>query len=243
MEKSNRKIKRPTTLAIDIGGSIIKMIIMDAKTKPLTPYLRMSTPRPATVAAIFKLLKQMIDHFHLPYDRVSAGFPGVVKQGIIKTAVNMHPSWVNLHFQQKLAELTHHKVRVANDADVQGYGDIKGKGVELVITLGTGVGSALFLDGKLLPNLELGHHPFKDNATYEALLGKAALEKWGKRKWQAHLKAAITLWQKTFNCDQLYLGGGFAHEIKFKLPTGVFLSDNINGVLGGIKLWEPSSSS
>jgi polyphosphate glucokinase len=134
--------------------------------------------------------------------------------------------------------MTSHPARVANDADVQGFGDISGKGVELVITLGTGLGSALFLNGKLVPNLELAHHPFRNNQTYEALLGKVALQKNGVAKWRANLKRAILLWQQTFNYDILYLGGGYAKKINFKLPNYVKISDNIEGILGGIKLWE-----
>jgi polyphosphate glucokinase len=115
---------------------------------------------------------------------------------------------------------------------------VSGKGVELVITLGTGVGSALFLNGKLVPNLELGHHPFYDNQTYEDLLGKAALQKQGVVKWRANLKRAISLWRQTFNYNKLYLGGGYAQKIRFKLPHSVTISNNIEGILGGIKLWE-----
>lgn len=228
----------PNTLAIDIGGSAIKAMIIDATAKPLTPYLRHATPRPATVKAVCALLKQLITQLAMPFERVSAGFPGVVKKGVVLTAVNMHPSWLGFNFQKALEVLTERKARVGNDADIQGYGDVSGEGVELVITLGTGVGSALFLDGKLVPNLELGHHPFKNNHTYEALLGKAALQKHGLNRWRKHLQQAIALWMQTFNCDKLYLGGGHAQLIHARLPAAVIISDNVEGVLGGIKLWE-----
>lgn len=233
-----KREKTPTTLAIDIGGTAIKLMVIDAKGAPLTEYLIEKTPQPATVKAVCHLLLQMIARLALPFDRISAGFPGVIKNGIIFTAVNMHPSWIGINFERELQRLTRRKARVANDADVQGYGTVSGHGVELVITLGTGLGSALFLDGKLIPNLELGHHPFSDNQTYEQKLGKAALERDGLQIWQANLKKAIPLWLQTFNCDRLYLGGGFAHKINFELPSGVILSNNVEGVLGGLKLWE-----
>lgn len=226
------------TLSIDIGGTSIKMMVLDSKGLPLTNYLHELTPHPATKDSVCLLIETMIQQLKIPFDRVSAGFPGVVQHGIIMNAANMDPSWIGFPFQNELVRLTRHPALVANDADIQGLGDVSGNGVELVITLGTGVGSALFLNGHLVPNLELGHHPFQDNLTYESLLGIAGLKKYGIIKWRADLKKAIILWQQTFNCDQLYLGGGNAHQINFKLPELVKISDNIEGILGGIKLWE-----
>lgn len=236
--KKTKKTKSPTTLSIDIGGTAIKMMVLNSKGSPLTKYIRKSTPKPATVSAVCQLIGKMIQALNVKFDRVSSGFPGVVQHGVIMTAVNMDASWIGFDFQKELQSITGVAARVANDADVQGLGDVSGHGVELVITLGTGVGSALFLNGQLVPNLELGHHPFQNNKTYEDCLGKAALQKHGLHKWRKNLKAAITLWQQTFNYEKLYLGGGNAHKINFKLPASVKISDNIEGVLGGIKLWE-----
>ena len=227
-----------STLAIDIGGTAIKMMVIDAKGLPLTKYMRELTPHHATVNAVCRLIDNMIQRIPVQFDRVSAGFPGVVQNGIIGTAHHLHPSWIGINFQKKLQDITGKPARIANDADVQGFGDVSGNGVELVITLGTGVGSALFLNGKLVPNLELGHHPFHDNLTYEDWLGKAALQKHGVKRWRENLKKAILLWQQTFNYDKLYLGGGYAHKINFKLPPSAKISDNIEGILGGIKLWQ-----
>ena len=98
-------------------------------------------------------------------------------------------------------------MRVANDASVQGYGAVKGDGVELLLTLGTGMGSALFTDGKLCPGLELGHHPWRKK-TYEDYLGRRGLDKYGKKQWNKRLKEAIAQTEATFNWDHLYLGGG-----------------------------------
>jgi polyphosphate glucokinase len=214
------------------------MMALDSKGAPLTEYVRALTPNPASVKAVCHLICEMIKSLDVKFERVSAGFPGVIRNGVIMTAVNMHSSWLGIAFQKKLQRMTGLPTRVANDADIQGLGDVSGNGVELVITLGTGVGSALFLNGKLVPNLELGHHPFRDNLTYEDLLGKAALEKLGVVKWRKNLKAAILLWQHIFNYDKLYIGGGNARKIHFKLPKSVKISDNIEGVLGGFKLWE-----
>jgi len=109
--------------------------------------------------------------------------------------------------------------------------------VESVLTLGTGVGSALFTQGHLVPNLELGHHPFRKNATYEECLGHSALKRHGVRKWNQRLEKALAQWQKLFHYDHLYLGGGNAKHISFDLPPQVKTVPNVAGLLGGIALW------
>ncbi|MBV8884791.1 MAG: ROK family protein, partial [Chroococcidiopsidaceae cyanobacterium CP_BM_RX_35] len=161
------------TLAVDIGGSGIKVMVLDQGGHPQTERSRVETPRPAhpdaVIAAIVELVAGQGD-----FDRVTVGFPGVVHNGITKTAVNLSPDWVGFDLATKLFHLLGKPVRIANDADIQGFAAISGHGVELVITLGTGFGSALFLDGKLLPNLELGHHNFRLGKTYEQQLGRAA---------------------------------------------------------------------
>src|SRR2546427_382933 len=130
----------------------------------------------------------------------------------------------------------HQGRHVDHDADVQGYGVISGEGVELVITLGTGFGSGLFVDGKLVPNLEIGHHPFQKGKTYEDLLGDAALKKVGKRKWNKRVVRAIQTLERTFNYDRLYVGGGNAARITVKLPSNVKIVSNVAGLLGRLAL-------
>src|SRR2546425_10303233 len=170
------------TLAIDIGGTGIKALILSATGKPLTERARVKTPGPATPAAVMNTIVELAKA-HGSFDRVSVGFPGVVRRGITLNAPNLNGKWGGFHLADALTNKLGVPVRVANDADVQGYGVISGEGVELVITLGTGFGSGLFVDGKLVPNLEIGHHPFQKGKTYEDLLSDAALKKVGKRKW------------------------------------------------------------
>ena len=128
-------------------------------------------------------------------------------------------------------------MRVANDADVQGHGAVSGKGLEMMITLGTGIGSALFVNGVLVPNLELGHHPFRRGRTYEQMLGRAALDSVGKKRWNRRLAAALDIWEHIFNYDRLYLGGGNTKRITFQLPANVRIAPNREGLLGGVELW------
>lgn len=229
--------KTPITLAIDIGGTGIKMMTLDTNAKAITERTKLPTPRPATPEAMLETMASLLKD-HEPYDRVSVGFPGVIKEGIVITAPNLDKAWEGVHIVKSIEKVTKKPTRVANDADVQGLGNIQGKGVELAITLGTGMGSALFVDGKLVPNLELGHHPLTRKKTYEDYLGVKALEKEGHKEWQERVKEAIGIMSQIFNFDHLYIGGGNSKKIKFKLPKHVKITENIAGLIGGIRLWE-----
>ena len=232
MNEFNKSLR---TLAVDIGGSGIKVMVLDTEGNPLSDRERLKTPQPAkpeeVIDTILTLAKSQ------EFDRASVGFPGVVQNGLIKTAVNLDKDWLNYDLATSLTQLLLKPVKVANDADIQGFGAIKGKGVELVITLGTGFGSALFVDGKLVPNLEMGHHPFRKGETYEEQLGRAALEKEGKKKWNSRLEKAIATLDHLFNYDALYIGGGETKNIKFDLSKNTTVVPNVSGLLGGIKLW------
>jgi polyphosphate glucokinase len=223
------------TLAVDIGGSGIKVMVLDAEGNPLSDRQRLKTPNPAKPQAVIDTILTLAKEQE--YDRVSVGFPGVVQSGVIKTAVNLHDDWLQYDLATSLNKLLSKPVKVANDADIQGLGAISGNGVELVITLGTGFGSALFVEGKLVPNLEMGHHPFRKRETYEQQLGRAALEKHGGKKWNVRLETAIANLDHLFNYDTLYIGGGETKQIKFNLPANVKIIPNVTGLLGGIKLW------
>ncbi len=232
----SKKRNDETTLAIDIGGTGIKALLLDADGKPASERERALTPHPATPAAILKLLDVMKSKLG-NFDRVSVGFPGVVKRGATLTAHNLHERWVGFELEKVLLKRWKKPVRVANDAAVQGFAAIHGKGLELVITLGTGFGSSLFIDGTLVPGLELAHHPWRKNKTYEDDLGKKGFEKHGARKWNKLVEKAISQLQALFNYDHLYIGGGNAGHITFALPPHVTRVSNEDGLLGGAALW------
>jgi polyphosphate glucokinase len=227
----------PRTLTIDIGGTGLKIMVLDARGRPVNERARVATPQPATPASVLRALKTLIAS-QPRFDRVSVGFPGVVHDGVVKTAPNLAPSWHGHDLVKALRTATRKPVRVCNDADVQGLGDVAGVGVELVLTLGTGLGSALFVDGRLVPNLELGHHPFRNGRTYEDLVGKTALEKAGKKRWRKHVRAAVAQLEPIFNYRTIYLGGGNARLLKpADLPKNARITSNAAGLLGGIALW------
>lgn len=225
------------TLAVDIGGSGVKVMLLDAQGNALGERARLKTPSPATPKAILDAIATLATA-QPAFDRVSVGFPGVVRSGVIYTAVNLDDSWQRFDLASQLAQRLEKPVRVANDADIQGLGAISGQGVELVITLGTGFGTALFVNGKLVPNLELAHHRFRKKQTYEELLGRAALESDGTKKWNRRLKKAIASLEHLFNYDYLYIGGGETKRINFDLPKNVKIVPNVMGLLGGIALWK-----
>lgn len=227
----------PLTLSIDVGGSGVKMMVLDAEGNPITERLRRKTPDQPTPEAVLGEIVEMAAEIG-QYDRVSVGFPGVIIDGATQTAVNLHDDWAGFNLKLALEELLKKPVRVANDADVQGSAVVEGKGVELVLTLGTGIGSALFVDGKLVPNLELGHHSFERDKTYEQRMGDAELRKKGKDTWNERLQRAIEDLDRVFNYRVLYLGGGNAKKINFELPENVRIVPNVAGILGGIRLWD-----
>ncbi len=230
-----KNTKPIVTLAVDIGGTGLKMLCLNPEGKPITDRLRVLTPRPATpvrlLAALSKMRERMPD-----FDRVSVGFPGVVKQGVTMLAVNLDPKWVGYPLEAELQRRWKKPVRVANDAVVQGLGAIQGRGVEMIVTLGTGMGSALFVDGHVCP-LELGHHPWIKK-TYEDYLGRRGLKKYGVKKWNKLLRKAVAQTEATFNWDHLYLGGGNTKLVTLKFRPNVTIVSNMDGLLGGVTLWK-----
>ncbi len=215
-------------------------MLLNERGRPISERLRIDTPRPATPEAILATLNDLIKPLG-PFDRASVGFPGVVKRGATLTAHNLDPAWIGFDLERVLSRKWRKPVRVANDAAVQGYGAIHGKGVELVITLGTGLGSSLFTSGHLVPGLELAHHPWKKKKTYEEFLGKVGYDKFGRKKWNAYVEEALAAIEALFNYDFLYIGGGNASKIDFALPRSVTRIPNEDGLLGGVALWRDSS--
>lgn len=228
----------PVTLAIDVGGTRLKAALLDEQGRMITERVRVKTPKPCPPEVLVARVQDLIAE--LPaFDRVSVGFPGVVRRGCILTAVNLGNSlWVRFNLEEALQSALGRPVRVINDADMQGLAAITGQGVEMVITLGTGVGCGLFLDGRLAPHLEIGHIPFRKSQTFEEQLGNQALVEIGRRRWNRRLLKAIGWWRILTSFDRLYLGGGNAQEITFELPADVVIVPNELGLRGGIGLWK-----
>ena len=232
-------VPTPRTLAVDVGGTGIKALTLDPAGKPLNERTRLPTPKHATPKALIGVIRELAKAQD-GFERVSVGFPGVVKDGIIYTAVNLGKGWEGYDLRHALEEKLKRPVEIANDADIQGLGCTLGKGIELVITLGTGFGSVVFTNGTRI-HLELGHHPFHKGKTYEDELSERALKKKGRKRWNKMLAQAIDDLRRTFNFDRLYIGGGNSRLVDLKLPPDVKLVSNEDGLLGGIALWHEAT--
>lgn len=227
------------TLCIDIGGTGIKGIVLDPAGVPLTERARLPTPQPAVPDAVLAVIDELT-RSQGEYERVSVGFPGVVQEGTTHSAPNLeNTAWAGYPLADELQRRLGRPVRVANDADIQGLAVIQGHGLEMLITLGTGMGSAMYVDGRLVPNLELGHHPLRKGKTYEERVSNAERKRIGKRRWNKRVRQVIAQLEPIFNYRRLYIGGGNARHLDPEgLPPSVVVIDNLAGLLGGIRLWD-----
>lgn len=224
-------------LTIDIGGSGLKAAVVNRSGEMLEGRVRVKTPHPCLPDVLVDHLVELVAPL-TPFDCVAVGFPGVVRGGTIVTAPNLGTKALRgLPLADVLAERLGRPVRMANDAEVQGLAAIEGNGVEMVVTLGTGFGTALFEDGRPLPNLELGHHPFHKGKTYEQRLGTRALAKAGKKAWNRRLARAVRTLRRLVSFDRLYIGGGNARHVRGALDPDVQIVSNALGVKGGVGLW------
>jgi polyphosphate glucokinase len=239
------------TLAIDVGGTGLKAAVLDVEGQMVTERARIDTPYPCPPPVLVEslvALTEPLGDFH----RVSVGFPGLVREGRVievpslsrssyggKTSPDLAEQWNGFDLASALADAYSVPVKVANDADVQGCAVAQGLGFEFVMTLGTGVGTALFNDGRLLPHMELSHAPFRKGETFDIALGNANRKKVGNRAWIKLVQKAISDFDDFLYFDHLYLGGGNAkHLIGVPLGPKVQIVSNTAGITGGIRIWE-----
>ncbi len=248
----------PFTLAIDVGGTGLKASVLSKDGAMVADRVKVATTYPmppdgdnGLVAALTALVEPLPKA-----DRAACGFPGMVRSGHVLsaphfvttkgpgTAIDHHlvKAWSNFDLAAALTESLGMATKVANDADVQGAAVVAGKGLELVITLGTGFGTALFMDGNLLPHIELAHHPFRKDETYNEQLGERARKHVSDKRWNHRVREAIACLDHLFFFDHLYIGGGNARRIDRdelgSVLERITIVDNSAGILGGIKLWE-----
>jgi polyphosphate glucokinase len=163
----------------------------------------------------------------------------VVREGRVLTAPNLETkAWHGFPLADTLAEKLGAPARVENDATVQGLGVIAGRGLECVITLGTGMGFALFEDGRPAPHLELSQHPLRGRRTYDRYIGNAALRSVGRKRWNRRVQRAIDCIATLTGYDTLYIGGGNSKYVQLDLPATVQIVSNAAGITGGIRLWD-----
>lgn len=225
-------------LAIDIGGSHIKCTILNPKGEWQMEYKRVDTPKDAKPADVLSIITELVKGMP-EYEKVSVGFPGYVRKGIVYSAPNLgNLNWKNIALGQQISDTLKKPVRLVNDADQLGLGVVSGKGYEVAITLGTGFGTAFLIDGYLLPHIELAHHPIKKNIDYDDYLGEKALKEAGKAKWNKRMEKVLEILKTVFNYDRLYIGGGSSEKLTISLEDNIHIFTNKDGIKGGAKLWE-----
>lgn len=169
------------------------------------------------------------------YDVVSIGYPGVVLHGLpVSEPRNLGSGWVGFNFQHAFGC----PVKITNDAALQAMGSYKG-GRMLFLGLGTGLGTALILDGRL-EAMELAHLPYRKGRTYEEYVGEGGLERLGQKKWRRHVLAVIGLLRAAFEVDDVVVGGGNVKLLP-RLPRGVRRGRNANAFAGGVRLWQAAT--
>lgn len=221
--------KSSAILGIDIGGTGIKAALVDSTKGILHSRVeKLSTPKPATARSMLNIISKLIKAFdwHGP---IGCGYPGVVKNGVVYTAANLDSSWIGLDLASELKNFTTGSVNVLNDADAAGIAEMtfgagkprsrKGGGVVMLFTLGTGIGSALFVDGHLVPNTEFGHVEM-DGVDAEKLAATVAREQ-ENLSWEAWAKRVnryLQYMEMLFSPDCMIIGGGVSENPELFFP-------------------------
>jgi polyphosphate glucokinase len=247
--------EHPFTIAIDVGGTGLKADVLDEDGRPVAGRVRVSTTYPMSPELMVATLTTLVGKLP-PGDRISCGFPGMVRGGHVLSAPHfvttkgpgskldpdLVTAWSDFDLAGALAQSIGKPCRVANDADVQGAAVVKGDGFEAVITLGTGFGTAFFMNGNLMPHLEFAHLEFRKGESFNKQLGEAARKTIGDQRWNKRVRKAIAYLDALCFFDHLYIGGGNAPRVNRRdlgdVLERVTVVDNKAGILGGIRLWE-----
>ncbi len=246
--------EHPWTLSFDIGGTGLKANILDAKGGFVADRVRVPTTYPMSPDLMVEKLTGLAKK--LPEaDRVSAGFPGMVRRGLVLSAPHfvtkkgpgtevdpkLAKAWSNFDLETALGKALGKPTRVANDADVQGLAVIKGHGFEVVVTLGTGFGTAFFISGRLMPHMEFAHVDFRKDASFNDRLGEPARKRIGDKKWNKRVREMIAYLDTLTMFDHLYIGGGNGPRVNRRdlgeVLERITVVDNSAGIMGGIALW------
>jgi polyphosphate glucokinase len=251
-DKAKAEPTHPFTLAIDIGGTGLKASVLDGSGAMVADRVRVPTTYPLPPDKLVTMLTRLVAP--LPRaERASVGFPGMVRDGVVLSAPHFSTKsgpgsptdpdlaklWSQFDLAHELTQAFGLPTKVANDADIQGAAVVKGQGLELTITLGTGFGTGVFYQGQLMPHLEIAHQPFRKGETYNDQLGEATRKEIGEERWNKRVHKAIANLRAMMFFDHLYIGGGNSRRVtRHHLADDITIVDNTAGILGGIKLWE-----
>ena len=229
--------RRKYTLSFDIGASSVKAALLDPRGEMVSDHLKVDTPKRPSPARLVRTLVDLVEPIS-GYHRISVGFPGIVHANVVYAfPASGSPAYRGFDLAKALREELGCPVRVVNDADMHGLGVIRGEGVELVITLGTGLGTSLFIDGHIGPGVQFAPPPSRSSPR-GGDYGKAALRRIGRKRWNRRVERLIDELRFITNYTHLYIGGGNAEKLDFRMPRDVSIVDNTAAIIGGVRLWQ-----
>jgi polyphosphate glucokinase len=240
-----------TTLSIDCGGTGLKALLLDDAGQQKGERVRIPTPYPMGPEMFVTQLVALTAGLGR-FDRATVGMPGMIRHGRVVSTPHyprlagpftpvdavLAERWRGFDAQGALAQAFDRPTRVFNDAEVQGCAVVSGHGLELVLTLGTGLGCAIFDDGALAPHLELSHHRFRKGQTYDQQLGTKARKAGSPERWVRRVRRAVAGLRPVIYFDHLYVGGGNAKHLPADLGPDVTIVPNAAGLLGGVRAWD-----
>lgn len=239
------------TLAIDCGGSGLKGSVLDPEGAMVADPIRVPTPYPMSPQHFVDVLCDLARALP-PADRATVGVPGMIRHGRVITTPHyittsgphspvdpdLARAWDHFDAQTALARGLGIPTRVVNDAEVHGAAVVSGAGLEVVLTLGTGLGCAVFDEGTLVPKIEISRAPVRKGVIYDQWLGDRARRELGAKRWSRRVRKAVDGLRPMFVWDRLFVGGGNAARLKLDLGEDVTIVPNEAGISGGIRLWE-----
>jgi polyphosphate glucokinase len=235
------------TLSIDCGGLFIKSCVLDESGTMHAAPTRVETPYPLSTERFLETVEKISKS--LPKaQRVTVGLPGMIRNGVVVATphTRMNPElkekWWGFDAEAAVAERLGIPAKVLNDAEVHGAGVVTGSGLEIVITLGTGLGFAVFHGGKLSPHFEMSHATVRRNTTYDTWIGDRERGRMGNTFWSRRVRLMVSELRPVFLWDRLYIGGGNSHSIQQRdltlMGDDVVIVPNSAGVAGGVRAWQ-----
>jgi polyphosphate glucokinase len=247
----------PVTVCVDVGATSLKAALVDAHGELASDRVKIKTAWPMTPQRLVEEVARLV--VRLPRaDRLALGFPGAVIDGVVQSGANLErtgglgtdktealaSAWRGFDLQRRLAATFELEARVGNDADVAALACAQGKGLELTVTLGSGFGTGITLDGRLQPHAELSQLRWSRRETFDDVLGEHARKRDGEAKWHPRVIGAIELLFEVFSFDHLHLAGGNAPRVHRDdlgaLSAMTTVSGSRAGILGGVYLYGPT---
>ena len=242
------------TLSVDSGGLFLKSCVLDESGTMHSKPNRIETPYPLSPERFVKTISGIASNLPLCF-RATVGMPGMIRNGVVvatphyittkgphtRIDLDLQEQWSGFDVQSAISNELGIPTLVLNDAEVHGAGIITGTGYEVVITLGTGLGFAIFYGGKLAPHFELSHATVRRGATYDTWIGEQERRRLGNIFWSRRIRQLVQELRPVFKWDRLYIGGGNARLIRpidlERLGDDVVIVPNTAGVAGGVRAW------